>query len=274
MFNHYLITRFNLRLKDWQHTRNGAEVLTESWLNERFRLFDDYCLPSVKNQSNQNFKWCVFFDVETPLIYKDKIANTAANYSNFIPIYIDDMEYLNRSFISFIEDSLLSETKMVVTTRLDNDDIIHKDFIETIQNEFPLVAETVIDLRKGYQVSIESSGTQIRTIDFPLNQFVSYVEATEKPIITVMDKMHREWKNNPLVQVFTEKELWIELIHDSNKLNSVRKTFQRTYDFKNEDFGIKKSLHFKESKIGVFITNLSMDFEKFKHRVAKKLKIK
>ena len=87
MFQHFLITRFNLRLSEWQTTKRGESVLSEAWLNNRFELFKTYCLPSVKQQTNQNFTWLVCFDSETPTFYKDEIAKIAKSYANFKPLY-------------------------------------------------------------------------------------------------------------------------------------------------------------------------------------------
>ena len=86
---HFLVTRFNLTVSEWKTTKNGEPVLSEKWLKNRFLLFENYCLPSVKNQTNQNFIWCVFFDVNTSDNYRDKIKFISDSYQNFKPIFID-----------------------------------------------------------------------------------------------------------------------------------------------------------------------------------------
>ena len=75
MFYHFLITRFNLKNPDWDVTKNNEALLDEKWMDERFELFSNYCLPSVINQTNKNFKWLVFFDTSTSKIYQEKIEN-------------------------------------------------------------------------------------------------------------------------------------------------------------------------------------------------------
>ena len=59
-YKHFLITRFNLKKKGWETTKNNEKIQTEEWLRHRFELFEAYCLPSVINQSNQDFIWYVF----------------------------------------------------------------------------------------------------------------------------------------------------------------------------------------------------------------------
>ena len=77
MFQHYLITRFNLKKEGWDTSKNNIPVLTEEWLERRFKLFETFCFPSVKHQSNQNFTWFVYFDVDTPKVFKDRILTQA-----------------------------------------------------------------------------------------------------------------------------------------------------------------------------------------------------
>ena len=92
MFQHYILTRFNLRANSWTTTKNNEKVLTEEWLKDRFDLFENFCYNSVKNQRNQNFKWLVFFDINTPDTYKQKVEKYNRDFENFHPIFIDGMD--------------------------------------------------------------------------------------------------------------------------------------------------------------------------------------
>ena len=64
-FEHFIITRFNLPI--YSKTKSGNISSTETkYLDNRFKLFMNYCLPSIKQQTCQNFKWLVLFDINTP----------------------------------------------------------------------------------------------------------------------------------------------------------------------------------------------------------------
>jgi hypothetical protein len=56
---HFVLTRFNVRMPIYQHP-------DESWLPERVRLFEQYCLPSFEAQTNTNFTWLIFADAQSP----------------------------------------------------------------------------------------------------------------------------------------------------------------------------------------------------------------
>ncbi len=54
---HYLLTRFNLPL--WNKDKHGLATRDEAWLENRCRLFEQYTLPSVQQQSCKDFVWVV-----------------------------------------------------------------------------------------------------------------------------------------------------------------------------------------------------------------------
>ncbi len=99
---HFLVTRFNLKHNNWKTGKDGQKVLTDTWLIHRFKLFEKYCLPSVKNQSNQNFIWCCFFDNSTPQEYMVRIKKLSTSYNNFVPIFINGMAELHTALKKFI----------------------------------------------------------------------------------------------------------------------------------------------------------------------------
>jgi len=126
---HFLVTRFNLKKADWKTAKDGSIVLNEDWLNHRFDLFEKYCLPSVRNQINHDFIWCVYFDSMTPSHYKQRIQNISKNNKCFREFYIESMNELLPAFQNYISENIEKEENCIITTRLDNDDIIHKNFI-------------------------------------------------------------------------------------------------------------------------------------------------
>lgn len=236
---HYLITRFNLKNPNWVNENNEYYVLTQEWLDERFAIFETYCLPSVKNQSNQNFKWLVFFDVDTPQPYLQKVNSIAEHYPNFTPIYIDGFKELGNALQHYIEASQPDPKAYVITSRLDNDDTIHKDFIKTIQNLYVPKAKTVIDLRLGYQVIVlNDTQTEIRRYQLPYNPFLSVI-SNMADFDNIMTQKHDYWKTFPNTIINDTDYLWIQVIHQSNKLNRNLKILKKVKAIQTNDFGIE-----------------------------------
>ena len=55
-FKHILITRFNLP-KRWNSDKQGNEILDTVWLEERFDLFEIFCIPSIEGQTSKTLKY-------------------------------------------------------------------------------------------------------------------------------------------------------------------------------------------------------------------------
>ena len=250
---HFLLTRFNLKNKAWKKSEDAVHKgLTENWLNQRFDLFKTYCLPSVVNQSNQNFIWFLIFDIDTPLKFKTEINTVIKNQPNFKVIYADGFDQLLPSLKFHIKSHIEKHDDFIITTRLDNDDIIHKDFIKTIQKLYKPIDNLVIDLRKGYQMIIEGK-IEIREFYDPYNPFISLVESTKKHI-TVLSKEHSNFNRN--VTAINKKEyLWIQMVHSQNQANTKTSYLRRLRIFESNKYGINITLP-EYSKLENIIFNL------------------
>ena len=234
---HFLITRFNLKNSLWKKDGENFKVLTEEWLNHRFFIFENYCMPSVLNQTNQNFIWLLAFDIDTPEVYKIRIKSLFANYSNFYPLFIDGFSCLLPSIKEKIQDLITLQDRYVITTRLDNDDFIHKNFIKTIQDLFVPTSNTIIDLRRGYQLMVKDSTSQVRAFKNKYNPFISLIESVTN-FDTVISKEHHEWKNGTTRMVNTKDYLWIQIVHNNNQVNKKDYSLKKIAKLNFQDFGI------------------------------------
>lgn len=216
MFKHLLITRFNLKNPEWkQLTKNNESLLDDSWMNERLELFANYCFPSVSNQTNQNFEWLLYFDVSTSENHKNKIAKIIGNKTNIKTFFIDGMPVFNESIIKYVEENI--STEYLITSRIDNDDCIHKDFINEIQKHFDKQDFLAIDNIEGYTLQIEPNFI-LGKKEHIFNPFISLIEKNDQPK-TVWHYVHNMWKKEPRLIHVTEKRLWLSVIHGKNKVN-------------------------------------------------------
>lgn len=257
---HFLCTRFNLKHDDWQTDREGVDVLSQEWLTQRLDLFSKYCIPSVLNQNNKNFRWVILFDVNTPSDIRDKINTYSNNSTDFTALYIDGMNSLVNELRNYIINNISIEDKYVITTRLDNDDAIHENFISTIQELANEKDEMVIDLIKGYQMNVSKNHYEYRNHFKYFNPFISVVESSKK-INTVYFKQHFEWSKSNYIKSYNSHPLWIEIIHSKNKSNSIRKKNYLKRNLNLIEFGIIKELDDIE-KTSLYLNNLKLAIRK------------
>ena len=229
MFAHYLLTRFNVvhrTLNEYALSQRGYIVQTEQWLSRRFDLFEKYCFPSVIQQSNKNFKWLVFFNSCTPKKYKARIEKYASICPMFQPIYIEPDGDEIYEAIQFIKKTTNSD--YIITTRIDNDDMIHRNYIQFIQQSFsPSYSNTFLCYRWGYQYNT-SRGVLLKFAD-NFNHFESRVERrVNLQTVWVKDDRHdliSHYGNVKLISPAVVKNdsypgMWIEVVHECNVVNN------------------------------------------------------
>lgn len=217
MFDHFIITRFNLRNPAWDTTKNNETLLTEKWMQHRLWLFEHFCLPSLKAQSNQDFTWIIFLDTTTATHDKEKLIALTKDHANIELHFIDGMPLFYDSIKSTI--AARSNTKeYIITTRIDNDDCIHIDFVATIQKQFQQQDYGVIDAISGYSLQVKPQ-VMLGKKGHIFNPFISLIEKNDNPK-TVWFNSHNMWKKESNVTHLRKPRLWIAIIHDKNKINN------------------------------------------------------
>ncbi len=248
---HILLTRFNLKINPDANSEQN-QGLNNEWLAHRFRIFQELCLPSVLNQSKEHFLWIIFFDIHTPDVYKKK-AQSLSQFSEKIQIiFIDGFRELNASLKDLIKPFITDSC--VITTRLDNDDIVHKDFLAIIGELAIVKNNTVVDLLAGHQLKLSGEKAIVRRYTNPFNPFISLVE-TNGEVKTVLSKMHNEWKNADEIINFNKRPLWIEYTHGKNTANYSKLFLMLSNNITFSDYGIKK-YHFKYNQLSVYFLNI------------------
>ncbi|GAA3961637.1 glycosyltransferase [Allohahella marinimesophila] len=209
---HLILTRFNVR-------SGGKEAQIRqdpTWLKTRFDLFEKYCLPSVKKQSDKSFKWLIFFDLDTPDYFKQKVIQYVENCDQIVPTYVG--EWNSEAVKSAIASQILPEHRFVLSTRLDNDDAIHIDFIKTLQLASRACGHDVyLNFPKGMTYA---SGVAYSHLDRS-NAFISRMES--------VSDFHGVWElkhvdiasTRPIVQLDL-KFAWLQVVHGRNVSNKIR----------------------------------------------------
>lgn len=217
MFNHLLVTRFNLRNPEWDVTKNNEKLLTNDWMEERMWFFENFCFPTILAQTNQNFEWLLYFDITTPDKFKTRISELIQNQHNFKVFYIDGMPQFYDELKKCIS-AIPNKNPYLITSRIDNDDSVHKDFINEIQLQFKQQDYLVLDIIKGYSLQIRPT-VMLGKKEHIFNPFMSLIEKNDDPK-TIWYYHHNMWKKETRIKQVNHKRLWIAVIHEKNKVNN------------------------------------------------------
>lgn len=258
-FIHIISTRFNVPTEVWTKTRDGKKPLSEEWLKHRFHIFQQYTLPSFINQTNKKFVWLVFFDENTPKEYKDIIASIQKRFPTFSPIFVKDFNHMRETLIKTIPTLYKSSTEYVITTDIDNDDMIHKDFVETLQSLYQPKHDLVIDLRKGLQVTLKNTDTSANVFFMAYSPFISIVEHKDN-VQCVIKENHVNYRQYRDVAFNDSDILFIQIVHENNMVNNTKKS-KRVYTINESDFGLNNNAKtFKIPFLKTFIYNIKRYF--------------
>jgi hypothetical protein len=135
---HFLITRYNLGAPDDVEgllAKRGIDF--DEWMTHRTDIFEQFVVPSVKNQTCQNFTWIIFLDSRTPLEYKSRLTSILSGMSN---VDVVDVEFKKEQIhgellftSSYINSLIKKKREVIITTHLDSDDLLSNNFVRKVQ---------------------------------------------------------------------------------------------------------------------------------------------
>jgi hypothetical protein len=213
-FGHVILTRFNVR---YVQDPNAPSIGTDSaWLADRFALFERYCVPSVMAQTEQNFSWLLFFDRATPEPYAERARALAERRPGTTPVFCETLP------TSLVRDSIrrlpIEPPQWLLTSRLDNDDGIHAEFVATVQEAQKFDEAEVLNCPDG--VILRGDRTYRRR-DLS-NAFISLSEPYPdfQTVFSITRHIYAG-ESYPLRQLRADP-LWLQVIHSTNISNRVR----------------------------------------------------
>ncbi len=208
--DHVLLTRFNLPSAGFESIIRAQE----GWLRGRAQLFEEYCLPSVRAQSNKNFHWLIYFDPESPSWLKDKIKVWSSDRT-FEPVFREQVSH--KELIEDIRSVVGIPSSELMTTNLDNDDGIAVDFVQRLQNVEISSSRSAIYISQG----LIKCGDAVYIRADRQNAFCSVRESWETPVGCWTD-FHNRLGRHMSTKVLEGPPGWLQVIHGTNVSNRVR----------------------------------------------------
>jgi hypothetical protein len=205
---HFLLTNFNVRL-GWTRDAHGQTTLTPEWTEHRWRLFETFCLPSVRCQSDTRFRWLVRFDPDTREVERQRFRQLTAGMTNVIPLWRAE------PFSAAIGALLDPSSELLLTTRLDNDDAIHRTAMARIRAAVGEATPELLNFPEGLVLVLTRGHPRVLRYVNPSNPFLSLIERVE---IT----RHGRWACRTLpvrpVRVLASADRWLRLGRSAGRL--------------------------------------------------------
>lgn len=213
-YRHVIQTRFNLATVG----RESAIRTRPGWLEERFALFERHCLPAVAAQSIRDFTWIIYFDIETPAAFRERIERCRTVFP-FIP-YFTPLFY-EEGWPRSIRETLEAPAPWLLTTRLDNDDAISIDFVARLHATLaamPSPRRCSINFPEGYLLQAGRAYAHRHLC----NPFASWLEPWDDKMRTAYSIYHMRMAEVGEVVQVEGPGTWLQVIHGGNVSNKVR----------------------------------------------------
>lgn len=134
-------------------TRHGIGVFDEDWFEYRQRMFELLTLASVEAQTSQAFVWVIGIDRAMPESARKRLEAMVGEHPNIELLEVE----LKRDFRLDLARWVRKEGRRrgadwVMTTRIDDDDVIHTGLVERLQEE----ARNFLALGRGGPAAISA----------------------------------------------------------------------------------------------------------------------
>ena len=170
--------------------------------------------------------------------------------------------------VSRISDDVIdmsNNSEWIITSRIDNDDIILNNYIAEIQRNINYQHGNVVNFNKGICYNFNENYFTKYMYDYLQSPFVSKIEESKKGCRPILLDHHDKLTPNQQIDVHG----WIQLIHGDN----LRNTLNGEAVFKSELKVINSDILLYENKLKVIFLKINKWFSKltslsyYRHRI-------
>jgi hypothetical protein len=247
---HVVLTRFNVR-----YTQNPTSISIGNdprWLRHRFELFEKYCLPCLIQQRNQDFTWLIFFDNDTPPAFSARARELVNSRPRTHIIFCDSLPI--ERVREEISKHITTKPEWLLSTRIDNDDGIHNEFLSSVRDAAKHNFAHVINVPVG--LILKARRTYVHRHES--NAFISLFEPYSLANTVFSITRHIDAAKNYPVFQSGERALWLQVIHGKNISNRIRGRRVRLTDVANGFPPLEQLGEINERQYQLTIENLTI----------------
>jgi hypothetical protein len=210
---HAYLTRIAVRV------RPGAPLPDDTWLEKRFLLFEMYCLPSMRAQTEQGFSWLLLYDREIDDRWVRKLHEYQEEWSAVIPTPMSE-PWSPQALHRVLQNHLPDSASKLMTSLLDSDDMVSTDYTARLRQGLAGTTRGGLVFDWGFNMSDGKVFWQ------PLlrGPFATVVAPISKsgPLETAWDAEHEYLDDLVPMKHAGRPSAWVQLVHGGNLANRTR----------------------------------------------------
>ena len=239
-FTHYLVTRFNVPVDNWNRDKTGHPTLDGAWMKHRLALFNRYCVPTISGQTEKNFHWVIYCDIHTFTADKQRIEESVKMIPGAEIRLVQDHGEMLSDLRKLISNQL---TPYVITSRLDNDDGLGKNYIKNVQDHFKEADKLLLNPSGGivYDVNEKVMTQMKKSLQ---NHYTCLVEKNNGngKLLTVLSFPHDHPPSDVVIENIPGERAWLKIIHEKNVKSKL----------KGKPFFTRKEIYFEGISLDAF----------------------
>lgn len=234
--SYFIMTRFKLKFDSPKV--DNEKTKSEEWFKNRMNKFEKFLYPSILNQSDQDFTW-IGLSTDGHITSKekrilesyDKLHNIYCINSNINEEVMDEYDDMPSSYDIRIgiKPFIKNKSDIIISTRIDTDDALHKDFVKNIKDKaidiindktikFPIIISPINGI-VGYKKEFREVNNYYWNNKLA-NMFSSVVDKINKDTHLIYDHPHSRWHQYFKVTPIYNKHMFIHNIHEQNIFSS------------------------------------------------------
>ncbi len=213
-FTHYLVTRFNVPVDNWNKDKAGQTTLDDAWMQHRLSLFTRYCVPTIRTQTEHRFHWIIYCDINSKTDDLKQIESAVSVIPGSMVRKVSHPEEM----IADLKQLIANEpTEYVITSRVDNDDGLGINYVKIIQEHFNEEDKLLLNFSGGILYAPDQKVlTQMKSS--LRNHYTSLVEENKNAqnLLTVLGFAHDHPPPEIMIENIPGKGNWLKIIHQRN----------------------------------------------------------
>ena len=220
-YQHFIIIRFSLAFSS-ENMQNMNYILDENRLEKRFKLFENICLPSLINQIKKDNVYIIInITNNLPEKWKNRLKELINDHS-FIQIQEFD-NTINENFRTclhnkFLEKYINPDTKIIATSRIDDDDALTPNFTDIISKFMSLTyINNILSLSSGYfynTINKKCSIVNVKLLAIGLT-LIQAVNQYERFPYGIYSCEHTRWDKFTKC-IYLNNVKYLRTVHDTN----------------------------------------------------------
>lgn len=212
---HILVSRVAIK---WRHNETGLSW--DNWVKNSFSLYDTYCRPSLRNQTDQDFTLLSLIDHEVSeygdVLENEVVVSVGSNG--------DVRQRIINAINSYVQE-IENDYDFIILTRIDRDDCLRKDFVGVVKNHVLSneVREQYVDLYFSYTYDVKNkvihNSNKYYKVVSPFVSTVERINDGKIPCIPFM--VDHGYVPTKLNGTKLNNLVAIQVIHDTNLSNRI-----------------------------------------------------